>query len=279
MSGKPSKRGRNSIWLLPLLLLLILFAIFPIYWMLSTSLKPVNQVFELPLRWAPAPPVGDAYIEVAESLNFLLYFKNTLIVSVASTALSMAFGITAGYGFSRFTFRGKSISLGAIISTQMLPLVLLMIPYLTILRKLNLINTHLALILAYMSFSLPYCTWVLIGFFSTIPREMDEAAEIDGCTKIQTLTRVVLPTALPGIGATAIFAFLNAWNQYLLPLVITTDWRKYTLPLSIASLMGQTRFQWTNIMAASTITTIPPMLLFIVFQRYFIRGLTAGSVK
>lgn len=278
MSRRGSRRG-TPIWVLPILLVLILFAIFPIYWMVSTSLKPVNQVFELPLRWAPSPPVADAYVEVAESLNFPRYFANTLVVSLASTALSMAFALTAGYGFSRFTFRGKSLSLGAIIGTQMLPLVLLLIPYLTILRRLGLVNTYLALILAYLSFSLPYCTWVLIGFFATIPKEMDEAAEIDGCTKLQTLIRVVLPTALPGIGATAIFAFLNSWNQYLLPLVITTDWRMYTLPLSIASLMGQTRFQWTNVMAASTITTIPPMILFILFQRYFIRGLTTGSVK
>jgi len=252
---------------------------FPLFWMLSTSLKTTSGVFASPPVWWPASPSVSAYVDVATKLNFPLYFRNTLVVSLLSTILSMVFAVLAAYGFSRFRFRGRSLALMFIVGTQMFPLILLIIPYFTIMQRLGLVNTDLALVIAYSSFSLPFCTWVLIGFFNSIPRELDEAAMVDGCSRLGALFRVVLRTALPGIGATSVFAFMNSWNQYLFPLVITTSWRKYTLPLAIASLMGQTRFEWNDVMAASVMAAVPPLLLFLAFQKYFVHGLAAGAVK
>ena len=252
---------------------------FPLFWMVSTSLKTTSAVFSSPPVWWPLAPTAAAYIDVATKLNFPLYFWNTLVVSLLSTVLSMAFAILAAYGFSRFRFRGRGLAMTFILGTQMFPLILLIIPYFTIMQRLGLVNTDLALVVAYSSFSLPFCTWVLIGFFDSIPRELDEAALVDGCSRTGALFRVVLRTALPGLGATSVFAFMNAWNQYLFPLVITTSWRKYTLPLAIASLMGQTRFEWNDVMAASVLAALPPLVLFLFFQKYFIQGLAAGAVK
>jgi ABC-type glycerol-3-phosphate transport system permease component len=252
---------------------------FPLFWMISTSLKPTSEVFSAPLVWWPSSPTLGAYVDVATKLSFPLYFRNTLVVSLLSTVVSMVFAIMAAYGFSRYRFRGRGVALMFILGTQMFPLILLIIPYFTIMQRLGLVNTDVALLIAYSSFSLPFCTWVLIGFFDTIPRELDEAALVDGCTRLGALFRVVLRVALPGLGATSVFAFMNSWNQYLFPLVITTSWRKYTLPLAIASLMGQTRFEWNDLMAASVLAALPPLVLFLFFQKYFIYGLAAGSVK
>lgn len=269
----------NQIMILVITIIFVLFSIFPVYWMISTSIKPTQQVFEDPPRWFPAPITTESYRSVFFSLNFPLYFWNTLRVSIISTFLSVAFAISAAYGFSRYRFRGHNQVMILMLVTQMFPLVLLVVPYMIILKNLNILNSDFGLVMAYTSFSLPFCTWMLVGFFNTISKELDDAAHIDGCGHISTLTRIIIPTILPGIGATVIFSFLNAWNQYLFPLVITTDVKKHTLPLAIASLMGQTRFQWNDIMAASTIASIPPLIVFLFLQKYFVKGMAEGAIK
>jgi|LSQX01.2.fsa_nt_gb multiple sugar transport system permease protein/raffinose/stachyose/melibiose transport system permease protein len=261
------------------LFLAILTVLFPFFWMVTGSVKTSKEIFSIPPIWLPWPPDMDPYKRVLQSLNFLLYFWNTLRVSVITTGVSLFLGTLAAYGLSRFRFRGKNQVLSAILATQMFPLVLLIIPYYILLSRAHLMNTDLSLVMAYTSFTLPFCVWFLIGIFEAVPRELDEAAQIDGCSYIGILFRIVIPTALPGIGATAAFAFLNAWNQYLLPLVVTTDTRKHTLPLAVASLMGQTRFQWNDVMAAAVLASMPPLLLFIALQKYFISGLAEGTLK
>jgi ABC-type glycerol-3-phosphate transport system permease component len=180
---------------------------------------------------------------------------------------------------SRFEFRGKGSFLTFLLMTQMFPSIMLLIPFYKIMQSAHLVNTHAALILTYISFTIPFCSWMMTGYFKSIPKELDEAASIDGLSKFRTFAQVVLPLAVPGVVATAIFSFITGWNEYMFALVLTQSEDMKTVPVGIGQLIGQYKILWNDMMAASLYAVIPLVVLFVFLQRYLISGMTAGAVK
>jgi multiple sugar transport system permease protein len=266
--------------LVVLLLILILAVIlFALYWIVVTSLKTIPETYLWPPTLWPKELTLKSFSKIWTYSHFSRMFTNSLIVAVSSTLFSVIMASLAAYGFSRFKFRGSKFVLFFFLFTQMVPAILLLLPYFIMMRMLNMINSYGALIIAYTSFSLPFCTWMLKGFFDSIPKDIDESAMIDGCNRVQALWHVIMPLALPGIAATTLFGFLVAWNHYLFSMGLTTTPDMYTLPVGIASFNGEFRVAWNEMMAGAIIASLPALVLYLLLQKWFVKGLTAGAVK
>jgi ABC-type glycerol-3-phosphate transport system permease component len=276
---KPRSRLLRGFWTYLALLWLVVYCLFPLAWMISTSLKPTEDTYVIPPLWIPPKPTLQSYRMILGIQNFAQYFLNSGIVSLSTTVLAMIFAGFAGYGFARFRFRGSRALMIFTLMTQMFPGILLVIPYFAVMSATGLLNTYPALVIAYTSFSLPFCTWMLKGFFDSIPAELDEAAMIDGCSRTSAFLRVILPLSAPGLVATAIFSFLVAWNEFLFAVVLTSTPDMYLVTVGIASNIGQFRVQWNDLMAASVLATLPTIILYAFLERYLVQGLTAGAVK
>jgi multiple sugar transport system permease protein len=264
-------------WVVVLLALTVV--LFPFYWMVNTSLKPAHEIFQTPPTFISPDWSFDAYRSLLETRPIFRYFMNSLIVAVSSTLLSVGLAAFAAYGFTRFFVQGELVFILFLLFTKMLPETLLVIPYFQIMADLGLINSYLALVLAYTSFALPFSIWMLIGFFRAIPRELDESAIIDGASRLQVFFQVMLPLARPGLVAVALFTFLIAWNSYVWALVLTTDQSRFVLSIGIANLMGEYRIDWNELMAATVIAALPVMALYAFLERHLVAGITAGAVK
>jgi len=264
-------------WTVTLIALMVV--VFPFYWMLNTSLKPASEIFLSPPTFASANWSLDAYATVLTQRPVGRYFLNSLIVALGTTVLSVTLAALAAYGFTRFFPGGATPFIVLLLFTKMLPETLLIIPYFRLMSDLGLLNTYGALVLAYSSFALPFSVWMLIGFFRSIPRDVDEAAMIDGATYLQAFWRVVLPLARPGLVAVALFTFLIAWNSYVWALVLTTDSSMYVLSVGIANMVGEYRVQWNELMAAAVIAAVPVMILYSLLERHLVDAITAGAVK
>ena len=253
--------------------------LFPFYWMLNTSLKPPSEVFASPPAFVSPNWSLDAYVALFSTRPVGRYFVNSLVVAIGSTVVSVSLAALAAYGLTRFFPRGATPFVMFLLFTKMLPETLLIIPYFQLMSELNLLNTYLALILAYSSFALPFSVWMLIGFFRSIPREIDEAAVVDGATVLQAFRRVILPLARPGLTAVALFTFLLAWNSYVWALVLTTDSSMFVLSVGIANMVGEYRVQWNELMAAAFVAALPVMVLYSMLERHLVDAITAGAVK
>jgi len=263
----------------PLLLLACAIVLLPVFWMLSTSLKNETELFRDPLLLWPEEPTLAAFRSVFQDYPFAAYIRNSLVIVICATTISLAFSTLAGYGLSRFRFGGRGAFLAFLLLSQMFPSVMLVIPYFQILKTAGLLDSKLGLIVTYVSFTIPFCTWMMYGYFRSIPTELDEAAAIDGCGSVRTFFTVILPLALPGMVATAVYAFITGWNEYLFALILTNTEEQKTLPVGIGQLIGQYKIEWNELMAASIYSTIPLMVFFLFLQRYLISSLTAGAVK
>ncbi len=264
-------------WVIIIALLMIM--LFPFYWMLNTSLKPIEEIFLSPPTFFSTAWSFDAYWHLIQTRPILLYFMNSLIVAVGTTVLSLFLASLAAYGVTRFHIRFEMLLIVFLLFTKMLPETLLVIPYFQLMSSFGLINSYLALIMAYTSFALPFSVWMLIGFFRAIPRELDEAAIIDGASRLQAFWKIILPLGRPGLVAVAIFTFLIAWNAYIWALVLTTDPSRYVLSIGVANLMGEYQIAWNELMAAAVIAVVPVMILYAFLERYLVAGITAGAVK
>lgn len=261
------------------LLILLGVALIPIAWSVSTAFKPKSETIAVPTYWIPKKPTLAAFVSVWKSQPIGRQLLNSLVVSVTTTLITTLVASLAGYGLSRFPFRGEQLFLRLILVVQMFPGVLLILPYFILLRRLGLINTYWALIIAYTSFTLPLATWSLRGYFSSVSTELDQAALVDGCTRLQAMIRVVLPVSLPGLSAVMILIFILSWSEYLFALVLTTDRRMQVLTVGLGSLLLQYGIEWNQLMALGVIAIIPIVLLFLFLERFLVAGLTAGAVK
>jgi multiple sugar transport system permease protein len=261
------------------LMLVVIFAAFPILWILSTSLKILSETFTIPPRWFPQTPTLVNYLIVWSKYPLARYLLNSIVVSMATSLISVILGCLAGYGFSRFKFWGWGSFMGFLLFSQLLPQVALMIPYYRIIQRLGILNTYTSLIIVYCSFSLPFCVWMMKGYFDSIPHEIDEAARIDGCSHFQAFANVVLPLTLPGVVSIFIFSFLTAWNEYLFTLILVSRDEMKTVTQGIASLVGAYEIAWNELAAMTLIATIPALIGFAFMQKSFIHGLTTGAVK
>ncbi|GIP32243.1 carbohydrate ABC transporter permease [Paenibacillus sp. J2TS4] len=267
-----------------LVILVCLFAVFPFLWMVDISFKPQEEIYRNPpviipdqLNWSGYDNMLNTKAD--DNLNFINWFVNSTVVSLLTTLFSITISALGGYAMSRFQFRGR-MGIGYIILiTQMLPGSLLIIPLYIIMKDLNLLNTHLALVLAYTTFAVPFCTWMLKGYFDTISPTIDEAAMVDGANRWTTFLRILLPLTLPGLVVTAIFSFITSWNEFLFAFTLLNSAEKWTLSVGIASFQGQYIVNWDYIMAGSALTTLPIVVIFWSMQKYLVRGMTAGAVK
>jgi multiple sugar transport system permease protein len=262
-----------------LVLASLLLVLFPFYWMINTSLKPASEIFLSPPTFVSSSWSLDAYVSVLTERPFARYFLNSLVVTLGTTVLSVTLAAFAAYGFTRFFPRGATPFIVFLLFTKMLPETLLIIPYFHLMSSVGLLNSYFALILAYSSFALPFSVWMLIGFFRSIPRDIDEAAKIDGASYLQTFFMVILPLARPGLVAVALFTFLIAWNSYLWALVLTTDASMHVLSVGVANMVGEYRVEWNELMAAAVIAAVPVMLLFSFLEKHLVNAITSGAVK
>jgi len=261
------------------LLIGAVFVFFPIAWIISVSIRPNNLVFEYPASFIPKIFTLSAYLKVLTSSRVMRYFLNSYIVGMAVTLISAFLGIMAGYGLSRYNFYGKKSMSMFIVATQTIPKVVLLIPFFIMMVKLQLYNTMHGLIITYASFALPYSILMMEGYIDSIPKELDEAAIIDGASHFKTLWRIIVPIALPGIIATMIYTFILSWNEFVFVLTLIQNDALRTVPVGIALLKGETTYEWNMMMAMSVIGSLPVLILYLLGQRYFISGLSEGSVK
>jgi multiple sugar transport system permease protein len=241
--------------------LVLLYTITPFLWMIFTSLKTDKESVTIPPTLWPENPTLEAYVQILIWGNFRIWFLNSAIISLGTALLSTVIGSFAGYGFSRFDFRGRATLIGIILASQMLPGVLLVGPYFKLLSTAGLYNTYGGLILAFTAITLPFSTWMLKGLIDSVPEELDDAALIDGCSAVSAYLRVVVPLVAPGMVATVIFAFLLAWGDLLWVLVLTSGERMTTVTLGLTRLVTQFRIIWPQLMAGSTIGALPPLIL------------------
>ena len=257
------------------LLHFVVITLIPIVWIFDIAISPGNAL---------GGEIGDSFstehfTKILEGDSFWIWFRNSLIVSIGTSLLGLVIAIPAGYAFSRYKFTGRDVSMFAFLLVQMFPGIIILVPYFLVMKTLGLLNSHLGLILAYCVTALPLCVWMLKGFFDTVPRELEEAATLDGCNQFQVFTKVVLPLSLPAVAVTALFSFLAAWNEFLLALTFNTSNDMYTLPVGLASLISSTGQAWGDFAAASILVSLPVALLFLFFQKFLIEGLAAGGVK
>ena len=253
--------------------------LFPFLWMVSTSLKGPTEIFSPNPNWIPKKITFEHYRTIWNETPFPTYFKNSMIVAVATSAITLLIGTFLAYGLARYRFRGRRVLENTLIITQMFPLVLMIIPIILIFIRLSLLNSYTALIIAYCTFALPFATLMLKSYFEALPPDLEEAVLIDGCTPVSALFRVVLPLSAPGIAAVGLFAFILAWQEFLIALTITRTTDMRTLRVGISMMIGFREVLWGPLMAGSVIIALPVVILFTYFQKYLISGLTMGAVK
>jgi len=258
---------------------LLIVVVFPFYWMVKTSLETGAALFSYPPRLVPHGPTLDGYRAVISETPLALWLFNSLVVAGGSTVMALVAGVSGAYGLSRFRYRGKSTIALVILTTQMMPPLVLIIPIYTIFTALNLTDTLFGLMLGNFAFALPVVIWMMKSIFDSIPFEIEEAARIDGASWPLILVRITLPLAVPGLVATSIFTFLSGWDEFLLARTIVTQAEKWVGTIGLASFIGVYVTPWDQVLAAATIFTLPPVILFLFVQKYFIAGLGAGAVK
>jgi multiple sugar transport system permease protein len=273
------KKVLARIALVTFLAVVIVYSLFPFFWMVITSVKTERELHTVPPTVFPKVYTADNDRNVFVKTNIPRYFVNSIVIATGATSLALVIAIVSAYGFARFRFRGRSFLLNGVLSSQMIPAAGMMVPLFLTLRAVGLINTYLGLILVYLVFTIPLSVWMMTNYFYSISVSMEEAASIDGCSRLQSLIHIVLPVSLPGIVATGIYNFITSWNEFIFALVFATDKKVMTLPIGLAEFVFEFTIDWGGLMAASVLMTLPIVTIFFVLQRYFISGLTAGATK
>ena len=261
------------------LIIATIVAIFPLVWIIISSIKGKGELTQFPTRFWPQTFTLDYFTHVINDLHFVDNIRNSLVISLSTTVIATIISSMAAYGIVRFFPKLGSIMSRLLVTTYIFPPILLAIPYSIAIAKAGLGNSIIGLIIIYLSFSVPYAVWLLVGFFQTVPIGIEEAARIDGANKFVTFYKVVLPIVAPGIVATAIYTFINAWNEFLYALILINDTSKMTVAVALRSLNGSEVLDWGGMMAASVIVVLPSIIFFSIIQNKIASGLSEGSVK
>lgn len=272
-------RKIGSIISYAILIIGALLVVFPILWMAITALKDDLEIYQMNGRILPENLTLTSFIRIWKDYNFLLYFRNSLVVTIIAVIVSLVASTLTGYGATRFKFRGKNAFLSFILMTQMFPSIMLLVPFYKILSIYGLNNSLVGLCIVYVSFTIPFCSWMMVGYFRTIPIEIDESASIDGASYLQTFLKITLPLVKPGIVSSAIYAFITCWNEYMFAAILIMNDKMKTAAVAIAEMNGYYRIAWNDMMAASLVASVPLLIAFLFMQKSFISGLTAGAVK
>ncbi|MBP9048980.1 MAG: carbohydrate ABC transporter permease [Tabrizicola sp.] len=261
------------------ILFYLTFALFPLYWLLKISITPDQLIFTEGTALWPTDATLENFTKVIWQTDFLRFFRNSLVVSLASAAITTVIAAAAGYAFSRFRFRGQKLVIALMLLTQMFPLLMIIAPIYKIVAAMGLLNSLSSLILVYTAFNIPFATFLMQSFFDGIPKDLEDAAMMDGCTRFQALRKVILPLTLPGLGATLGFIFTAAWSEVLFALMLIRSEDGMTFPVGMLTFVSKFSVDWGQMMAAGVLALIPSCLFFIFIQRYLVQGLTSGAVK
>ncbi len=277
----------RSLWLFLLVLLVLLFIYLPVAWLVISSISTRAELLSVPIHWIPQNPTLQNYInilfpttgvsEVARTFRITLW--NSFVVASSVTVIALVFGSLAAYALIRVRIPFHQTLLMGIMGTRMIPEISLVIPLYIFASRLRLLNTPTILIVTYLSFALPFAIWLMAAFFDTIPIELEDAARVDGCTRLQTLLRIILPISAPGLVSTGLFVFLTAWDEFFFALIFTSTVAAKTVPVAIAEFTGRYVVDVGSMMTGGVLAAIPPVLFSLIFQRYIVSGLTAGAVK
>jgi multiple sugar transport system permease protein len=271
-----------------LLALYLVYTLLPIVWLFLSTIQTQASLLTLPPRIIPSEVTLRNYVDVFQPAafgensgqsTFLLALRNSVVVSLGTTVVALVFGTLAAYAFARFNIPQKRTLLLIVLGSQLLPAVSLIIPLFRMFKYAELLDTLAALILAYSTFSIPFVVWIMAGYFQSVPIELEEAARIDGATRFQSFFRISLPLAAPGLGATAIFTLLNAWDEFFFALIFSSTYTAKTLPVAIAEFIGRHSVNWGMLVTGGFIASLPPIILSLVFYRYIVSGLSAGGLK
>jgi multiple sugar transport system permease protein len=261
------------------LLLMVLWTAIPFYWMIATSLKHDKEIYGYEATLIPERPTFANYATVFRETPYMLYLRNSVVVAVGSTVLSMIIACLGAYAIARLNFPGRALLARGLVFTYLVPTSLLFIPMFAMMSVLRLTDSLYGLTIAYLGFDVPFCTWLLMGYFKSVPVELEEAARVDGCNRVSALLRVVLPMSLPALVVVTFFSFTHAWNEFLYAHVFTSTTSARTVTTGLVNFMSQDVFFWGPLMASTVMSALPPVLMFLVFQRWVVKGLTLGGVK
>ena len=286
----PAQRGvlLGPGWRRALLLFYLLFTLLPILWLALSTLQTQASLLRTPPRIIPESITLRNYIDIFQpaafgehsgASTFLLALRNSVLISLGTTAVAMCFGTLAAYAFARFNIPGKRGWLLAVLGSQLLPPISLLIPLFRMFKKAGLLDTLASLILAYSTFSIPFVVWIMAGYFQSGPVELEEAARIDGASRFQTFWRITLPLAAPGLGAAAIFTLLNAWDEFFFALIFTSTYAAKTAPVALTEFIGRHSVNWGMLVTGGFIASLPPLVFSLVFYRYIVSGLSTGGLK
>lgn len=276
--GKLVRGGLRRLVLGGGLAIFTIWTLFPLVWIVTTSIKSDRELYRRPAI-LPQQITGVHYQTIFEQTRFMTYFKNSLLVASLTTVISLVVGVLAAYAISRLTFRGRMLVARSTIVTYLVPGSLLFIPLYQIAHQLRLTDKALGLVVIYLVHAVPFCTWLAISYFNTIPYELEEAALVDGATRPQALVRIVLPLALPALAVIALYAFTQSWNEFLFALLLIGRDSEKTIPSGLAGLINGDVFQWGALMAGAIISSIPPVLIYLAAQRWVVSGLAGGAIK
>jgi multiple sugar transport system permease protein len=261
------------------LLALAVWTLGPLYWMVATSLKTNSEIYGTTATLWPRRPTLANYDVLFARTPFLVYFRNSTVIALVTTVLTVLTSALGAYALVRLNFPGRRLLARILVYTYLVPQSLLFIPLFTILVNAGLSNARSGLVLAYLGFTVPFCTWLLMGYFMSVPVELEEAGLVDGCSRAGVLFRIIMPVTLPALAVTAFFSFTLSWNEYLYASVFVSDVNAKTIPTGIPSFIIEDVFFWGPMMASTVLSAIPPLVVYFVFQRWLITGLTLGAVK
>jgi len=280
------KKTGFKIFIYIMMIIVAFISLAPFAWLFISSISLNNDLLSVPPKFIPTHPTFHRYYELIfqsgkteSSKMFLIAMKNSLIVAAVVTVITLVLSALAAYAFARLNFPGRNTIQLSILGTRMLPALSTIIPLYIFAKKFGLIDTKLILIILYLTFTLPFAIWMMIGFFKTIPKELEEASMIDGATRMQTLLKVVFPLAAPGLTATAIFAFMLSWDEFFFALIFTSSYAAKTIPVAISEFTGRHLIDYGMMCTGGVIASIPPILLAMWFRNYIVKGLTQGAVK
>jgi multiple sugar transport system permease protein len=277
MVDRRSRMGRILQVEIPILLIVV-FAIGPYFWMMLTSVKPDADITQWPLRYLPSRITFEHYDTLLAHTSFAMNLLNSLIVAVGAVVVGLAASVPAAYAFSRFRFAGRRTLMTQFLVINMFPIVLLIIPLFVLMRSLGLLDTFIGIIAGHSTFAIPFAIWMLTSYMNSVPRELDEAAFIDGASRLQTIRLVLLPLLMPGLVTTAIYIFVTSWNEYLFAMMLSGE-NVRTVTVALQHFIGEFTVQWGLLTAGGTLIAIPVTILFLLVQRRLVGGLTAGAVK
>jgi len=262
-----------------LLVVMLVWTLVPFYWMIATSLKKDKEIYGFEATLIPRQPTLNNYTRLFTTTPFVKYLRNSTIIALGNTLASLLCACLAAYALARLRFPGRGLIARGLVVSYLVPPSLLFIPLFAVLATLSLIDTHQGLILTYLGFSVPFCTWLLMGYFRTVPLELEEAALVDGCSRLGTLVRIILPMSLPALAVVAFFSFTQSWNEFLYANVFVNSVEVRTITTGLTLFIVEDVFFWGPMMGAAFLSSLPPVLLYLVFQRWVVKGLTLGGVK